>query len=226
MVKRARRFYKQNKMLCYICVASIMVVVLRIGTMDVPELFNYGEEIFALMYDLSLTVIGSVIFYYIVDFYSRDRIRENNEEKMIIPLTSINNMMKEIVNTIIGSDLYCNSGVRDIDMSEVENAFEKEEEISSITRLSGGETHNSIGFIAMLENDIYQKIRTMNMNYGEFMSHSDLGLLMSVQDRPMAQKSKLCGAANINCRFNREMVLNHIRIQKKLEKRIREIEAS
>lgn len=227
MVKRARRFYKQNKVLCYICVASIMVIVLRIGTMDVPELFNYGEEIFSLMYDLSLTVIGSVIFYYIVDFYSRDKIQEKYEGFLCEYLEHINYSMKEMIYIL--DDNSTNDSEEDIE-SVVNRIFydtnHNEMDVTCIVRKPGYSDVERLDKIFEEQKILNDNVTIAINNFTRFMADTDMDLLTRVKIKSIGKDIWVNKKYGYNHMVKIKEAKEHVKIQKEIEKRIQEIKAS
>lgn len=74
-------FLKKTKLLSTICMAAIIVSVLRVLTTNLPEWFDGAEEWFEFIDNLSLAYIASY-FFYIVQVYLPEKRREDS----LIPL--------------------------------------------------------------------------------------------------------------------------------------------
>lgn len=229
-MKQIKRFYRQNRWICYICILSTIIVVLRISTMELPEIFNYGEEIFSLIYDLSLAVIGSVIFYYIVEFYSKDKIQEKYEKTTLKYLKYINYSMKDMIYVL--DDKYDEKYLNKSDQirGNIEDAankiFANVDKIPCVIRKPNGDSSERLDRIFEQQKNINDNIAIVINNFAKFMSDDDLDLLTSTRIRNIGADIWMNKENNFNHMVTREAAREHIEIQKKIEKRIKEIEES
>lgn len=229
-MKRIRRFYRQNAWVCYIGIISLVVIILRIDTTDVPELFNYGEEIFSLMYDLSLAVIGSVIFYYIVEFYNRDKIQEKYEFFLCEYLEYINYSIKEMIY-ILDDNPSNDSGEEREDVKDVVNRIfydenHNEREVPCIVRTSDGFSSKRLDGIFKEQKNINDNVAIIINNFARFMSDSDMDLLTRVKINSIGKTIWKNKKYNCNHMVKIKEANEHLAIQKEIEKRIKEIKAS
>lgn len=76
-----KKFIKENQVIFNLFILSLIIIFLYIYTKDIPELFNYGEEVFNLIFQLSIAYIVSLIFYIIVNYIPEKK--RNNRYKKI-----------------------------------------------------------------------------------------------------------------------------------------------
>ena len=94
----------QYKKISILFVIAWVVIIAYIIVTHNMEDGTYRKEILSVLYNLSLAIIASVIFFFILNFWEEDIIKEKYEKKMVGYLKQINTTMKEIVHVIIEED--------------------------------------------------------------------------------------------------------------------------
>lgn len=225
---RLKRFKHQYKRIVRLFIAALLVIIAYIALKQNVKDCYYTKEIFSVIYNLSLAVIASVIFFFILNFWEEDIIKEKYEKKMVGYLKQINTTMKEVVYIIIekadciASDQGNENSIKDIDILDIEKAFEDNEEISCMQR-DLPETKNKALDIMECQNDISDKIDIIMKLYGNFIAKEDIELLTDVQDTSIFKNINMSVRFKMNCNIDRDMLMEHIEVQKRVKDRIKEI---
>lgn len=225
---RLKRFIHQYKKISILFVIEwIVIAICIIGIHNMTDCY-YIKELFSVLYNLGLAIIASVIFFFILNFFEEDRIKEKYEKRMVEHLKQINSKMKEIVYIIIEKeDCIANAqghqdSIKDIDISDIEKAFEDKEEISCMQR-NLPETKNKALDIMEYENEIIDRINIIMKLYGNFIAKEDIDLLTELQDTLLFKKINMSVRFKMNCNIDRDMLMEHIEVQKRVKDRIKEI---
>ena len=225
---RLKRFKHQYKRIVRLFIAALLVIIAYIALKQNVKDCYYTTEIFSVIYNLSLAVIASVIFFFILNFWEEDIIKEKYEKKMVGYLKQINTTMKEVVYIIIEkADCIASvqgneNSIKDIDILDIEKAFEDNEEISCMQR-DLPETKNKALDIMECQNDISDKINIIMKLYGNFIAKEDIELLTDVQDTSIFKNINMSVRFKMNCNIDKKMLMEHIEVQKRVKDRIKEI---
>lgn len=227
---RFKRFKHQYKRIRGLFIAALVVIIAYIFLKQKVEDCYYITQIFSVLYNLSLAVIASIIFFFILNFWEEDIIKEKYEKRIVGYLKQINYTMKEIVYVIIEEDHWayiasfqeCEKIIEDIDIEGVKEVFREKGENSGKQK-SLSETRNTAEYIAECENYINQKVDIIMNLYGNFIAKEDIDLLTEIQNISIFKIVNMSIRFNIKCNISEEMVMNHIEVQQRVQSRIEEI---
>lgn len=222
----------QYKKISILFVIAWVVIIAYIIVTHNMEDGTYRKEILSVLYNLSLAIIASVIFFFILNFWEEDIIKEKYEKKMVGYLKQINTTMKEIVHVIIEEDHWtyiasaqvCKDPIKDIDIEKIRRVFRKKGEISCKKRALP-ETYDKAPYIAECENYINEKVNIIMNLYGNFIAKEDIDLLTEIQDNSIFKAINMSVRFNMNCNISEDMVMDHIEVQQRVHSRIKEIDS-
>lgn len=222
-MKRISRFLHLYKGISLCTFFSFIIVIIysicandKMGNMPI----SYVQRFFSILHDLALAIIGSVIFFYIVDFYKNDLIRQRYEEKIVGYLKQINMLMKEIIYVIIEKNDYivgskeAEDPIKDINISDIRRIFEGRKEITY---------PKNKDYIFQLQKELMEKINVITKLYGNFIIKEDEYLLIEIKETNLFTIINMNTRLDFNFKITEETILEYLKIHKKIKERIEEI---
>lgn len=178
-----KKFLCTDKAIKRLCLVAATLALMYEITMDVPEIFEYGEEIFKFVAQISYSIVASGVFYYFT-VYCREVQKKKLFQKTIdAKHISIENTMNRIFNVLTGTEISNYSDWRKLNNEIIEQRC-MEIHVYDSCGIEGGVCGeynyleffgNQCIYLSRIINDIFLKI-------SEYMEEEELQVLQEIAD--------------------------------------------
>ena len=152
-------------------------------TMDVPEFFEYGDEIFKFVAQISYSIVASGVFYYFTVYCREKQKKELFQKTINVKCMSIENAMNRIFNVLIDIKVGNNLDWKNLKNETIEQRC-MEVHFYDLCGIEGGVCgeYNYLEFfggeclyLSRIINEIFLKI-------SEYMEAEELQILQEIAD--------------------------------------------